>query len=286
MSEHQVAFIGGGNMTRAIVAGLLEDGYAAAAITIAEPVADQRAVLAADFPGVYVTGDNDEAVTRANSVVLSVKPQIIADVCKQLAGAVQAARPLIISIAAGPRIADIDAWLGGDNAVVRVMPNQPALLRAGINGLHGNARTTPEQLAAATTIMSAVGPVIEVPVEKDIDAVTAVSGSGPAYIYLVIDMIARAGVELGLDADTARQLATETALGAATLASHSNESMDALIARVRSPGGTTAAALDSLESQGIRAIFLQALTAARDRATELADEAHEAGNNDNERDRH
>lgn len=281
MSEQQVAFIGGGNMTRAIVAGLLDDGFAAGAIAIAEPVAAQRDALTANLPGVYLTGDNDEAVAKADSIVLSVKPQIIADVCKQLAGAVQAARPLVISIAAGPRIADIDNWLGGDNAVVRVMPNQPALVRSGISGIYGNERTTADQLATAKTIMSAVGPVIEVPAEKDIDAVTAVSGSGPAYFYLVIDMIAKAGIELGLDADTARQLAAETAVGAAALASNCDETMDDLIARVRSPGGTTAAALDSLESQGIRAIFLTALTAARDRATELADQAHAAGNNDN-----
>lgn len=277
MSEQRVAFIGGGNMTRAIVAGLLEDGFPAGAITIAEPSEAQRDILVSELPGIYVTADNDEAVARADSVVLSIKPQIIAKVCKQLAAAAQASKPLIISIAAGPRITDIDEWLGGGNAIARVMPNQPALLRSGISGIHANESTTAEQLSAAKTIMSAVGPVIEVAKEEDIDAVTAVSGSGPAYIYLVIDMIAKAGVELGLDADAARQLAIETALGAATLAKDSDESMDELIARVRSPGGTTAAALDSLEQHGIRDIFLAALTSARDRATALADQAHEDG---------
>lgn len=282
MSEQRVAFIGGGNMTRAIVAGLLEDGFSAASITISEPVEQQRDALAEEMPGIVLTANNDEAVARADSVVLSVKPQIIAAVCKQLANAVQATKPLVISIAAGPRIADIDEWLGGGNAVARVMPNQPALLRAGISGIHANENTTAEQLATAKTIMSAVGPVIEVPSEEDIDAVTAVSGSGPAYIYLVIDMIGKTGVELGLDAAAARNLAIETALGAATLASNSDESMDELIARVRSPGGTTAAALDSLEGQGIRDIFLTALTAARDRATALADQAHEDGKDSNQ----
>lgn len=277
MTEQRVAFIGGGNMTRAIVAGLLEDGFAASAITISEPVEQQRDALAIEMPGVYLTGDNDESVARADSVVLSVKPQTIAAVCKQLVSAVQATKPLVISIAAGPRISDIDTWLGGDIAVARVMPNQPALLRAGISGIFANDKVTPDQLHTAKTIMSAVGPVVEVANEEDIDAVTAVSGSGPAYIYLVIDMIAKAGIELGLSADDARALAIETALGASTLAKNSDESMDELIARVRSPGGTTAAALDSLEGQGIRDIFLTALTAARDRATVLADQAHDGG---------
>ena len=184
---------------------------------------------------------------------------------------------MIISIAAGPREVDIDNWLGGGNAVVRVMPNQPALLSAGISGMHANSATTSEQQAAAKKILSAVGPVVEVPNEDDIDAVTAVSGSGPAYFYLLVDMIAKTGAELGLDPDHAHKLAIETALGAATLAKNSDESMDELIARVRSPGGTTAAALDSLDEDGVRDIFNRALTAARDRATVLADMAHEAG---------
>lgn len=277
MTEQRVAFIGGGNMTRAIVSGLIEDGFAAKAISVSEPSEEQRRVLATDMPGVFLTADNDEAVNRADSVVLSVKPQILAGVCKQLVESVQASKPLMISIAAGPRISDIDAWLGGDVAVARVMPNQPALLRAGISGIFANARVTDEQMQAAKKIMSAVGPVVEVAREEDIDAVTAVSGSGPAYIYLVIDMIAAAGVELGLQPGDARALAIETAMGAAKLAKNSDESMDELIARVRSPGGTTAAALDSLEAQGIRDIFLTALTAARNRATVLADQAHDDG---------
>lgn len=277
MTEERVGFIGGGNMTRAIVAGLLDDGFAAESITVSEPVEQQREALASEMPGVHLTGDNSEAVARADSLVLSVKPQIIAGVCKQLVEYVQAAKPLVISIAAGPRIADIDDWLGGGNAVARVMPNQPALLRAGISGIFANERVSDEQLQSAKKIMSAVGPVVEVAKEEDIDAVTAVSGSGPAYIYLVIDLIATAGIELGLEPDDARALAIETALGASTLAKNSDESMNELIARVRSPGGTTAAALDSLEAHGIRDIFLRALTAARDRATVLADQAHDDG---------
>jgi len=275
MSDQSVAFVGGGNMTRAIVGGLLEDGFPASSISISEPYDSQREVLTESFPGIFISADNDVVVARAKSVVLAVKPQVIAAVCRAIANAVQTFRPLIISIAAGPRIEDIDLWLGGGNAIARVMPNQPALLRKGISGLFANEQMSALQLATARNIMSAVGPVVTVPREQDIDAVTAVSGSGPAYFYLLIDMIANTARDLGLEADAARQLAVETALGATTLAQASDDDMAELIARVRSPGGTTAAALDSLEANGIRDIVSTALTAARDRATELADMAHQ-----------
>lgn len=274
MNLDTVGFIGGGNMTRAITGGLLDDGYDAQKISIAEPSDAQRVALGESLPGIFLSADNAEVVARSSCVVLSVKPQIIAAVCKDLSDAVQTTRPLVISIAAGARIEDIDAWLGGNNAVVRVMPNQPALLRKGVSGMYGNSITTDAQIAAATNILSAVGSVVTVASEADIDAVTAVSGSGPAYFYLLIDMIAKTGVELGLDEDVALQLATQTAVGASTLAKQSGESMDILISRVRSPGGTTAAALDALLESGVHNIFTQALTAARDRATELADDVH------------
>jgi pyrroline-5-carboxylate reductase len=274
MIKDTVGFIGGGNMTRAIIGGLLDNGFEAQRLSIAEPMETQRQTLEQALPGVFVGSDNADVVARSQCVVLSVKPQVLPAVCKDLAGAVQQSRPLIISIAAGPRIDDIDDWLGGGNAVVRVMPNQPALLGKGISGLYGNPKTSADQLAVASEIMSAVGPVVTVPNEADIDAVTAVSGSGPAYFYLLIDMIAKTGVELGLDSDTSITLALNTAIGAATLAQQSGEPMETLISRVRSPGGTTAAALDELEARGVRDIFAAALTAARDRATKLADAAH------------
>jgi pyrroline-5-carboxylate reductase len=274
MIKDTVGFIGGGNMTRAIIGGLLDNGFEAQRLSIAEPMETQRQTLEQALPGVFVGSDNADVVARSQCVVLSVKPQVLPAVCKDLARAVQQSRPLIISIAAGPRIDDIDDWLGGGNAVVRVMPNQPALLGKGISGLYGNPKTSADQLAVASEIMSAVGPVVTVPNEADIDAVTAVSGSGPAYFYLLIDMIAKTGVELGLDSDTSITLALNTAIGAATLAQQSGEPMETLISRVRSPGGTTAAALDELEARGVRDIFAAALTAARDRATELADAAH------------
>lgn len=274
MKYQKVAFVGGGNMTRAIVAGMIAGDYAAGNILIAEPLAAQRDALSQDLPGVIVSADNNKTVSTAEIVLLAVKPQLLAGVCRQLAATIQATRPLIVSIAAGIHGADIDSWLGGDLAVVRVMPNQPALLRQGISGIFANEKTTQQQLVAARRIMSAVGAVIEVTTEADIDVVTAISGSGPAYFYLLIDMLAKTGKDLGLDKDVARALAIETAQGAVALAASSGVAMDTLIARVRSPGGTTAAALESLESQGVRDIFNIALTAARDRARDLADAAH------------
>jgi pyrroline-5-carboxylate reductase len=190
---------------------------------------------------------------------------------------VQLSRPLIISIAAGVRARDIEDWLGGSLPVVRVMPNQPALLRLGISGLYANEHTSDHQLRAATNIISTTGPVIKVASEEDIDAVTAVSGTGPAYFYLLVDMLVKSAVDLGLDYDDAVKLVLETARGAGEMAEQSGETMDSLIARVRSPGGTTAAAFDYLDGTDFRAIFSAAVTAARDRAVELADRAHDHG---------
>lgn len=274
MSDTTIAFIGGGNMTRAIAGGMIDSGYKSRNLAISEPHADTRVALAKSFPGVLVSDDNNRVAARSATVVLAVKPQVLPRVCRDLRDTVQAAVPLVISIAAGVRSDDIDEWLGGGLAVVRVMPNQPALVRLGVSALYANDRTSADQKQLARDIMSAVGSVIDVASESEIDAATAVSGSGPAYFFLLIDMLANAAVELGIDADSARKLAIETARGAAELALSENDSMDALIARVRSPGGTTAAALDHLDGAGVRDIFTRAITAARDRATELADSAH------------
>ena len=157
------------------------------------------------------------------------------------------------------------------------MPNQPALLRLGISGLYANEHTSREQLRAATNIISTTGPVIQVNTEEDIDTVTAVSGTGPAYFYLLVDMLVKVAVELGLSYENALALVLETARGAGEMAEQSGESMDSLIARVRSPGGTTAAAFDFLDGTDFRDIFSAAVVAARDRAVDLADQAHKAG---------
>lgn len=277
MDYGKVAYVGGGNMARALAGGMLAAGYEPGHLLISEPLAEHRASLATELPGTIVLADNAEAVCDAECIVFAVKPQILCDVCKPLAPLVQQIRPLIISIAAGVRAGDIESWLGGDLPVVRVMPNQPALLRRGISGLFANARTSTKQLRAATNIISTTGPVIKVASEDDIDTVTAISGTGPAYFYLLVDMLVTIAVDLGLSYDDALALVLETARGAGEMAEQSGETMNTLIARVRSPGGTTAAAFDFLDGTDFRAIFSAAVVAARNRAVDLADAAHEAG---------
>ena len=267
------AFIGGGNMSRAIVLGMLRNGARASQLRIGEPLAERRRVLAADLPKVRVEAKNDAAARGADTLVLAVKPQLMEKVCTALAGTVQAEKPLVVSIAAGIRSASIDGWLGGGVAVVRVMPNQPALVGLGVSGLHANALAAGEGLARAERIMRATGRTVRVHREADIDAVTAISGSGPAYFFLLIDTLAQTAAAFGLEPADAATLALETARGAAAVAADAGQDMETLIARVRSPGGTTAAALDSLEKDRFRAIFARALTAARDRARELGGDA-------------
>jgi pyrroline-5-carboxylate reductase len=277
MDYGKVAYVGGGNMTRALAGGMLAAGYAPRHVMISEPLAEHRESLAVELPGADILEHNEDAVREAECIVLAVKPQILSDVCKPLAALVQQNKPLVISIAAGVRASDIETWLGGELSVVRVMPNQPALLRLGISGLYANERTSKQQLRAATNIVSTTGPVIQVNSEEDIDTVTAVSGTGPAYFYLLVDMLVKVAVDLGLSYEDALALVLETARGAGEMAEQSGESMDSLIARVRSPGGTTAAAFDFLDGTDFRDIFSAAVVAARDRAVDLADHAHTAG---------
>lgn len=278
MSSGTIAFIGGGNMAQAIAGGMVDSGFDARRLAMAEPDAETRVTLAKSFPGALVCDDNNRVAAAAETVVLAIKPQVMPDVCRALRAAVQRARPLIVSIAAGTRSDDIDGWLGGGLAVVRVMPNQPALVRRGVSALFANERTSGEQRARAREILAAVGSVVDVGSEAEIDAATAVSGSGPAYFFLLIDILASTAETLGIEPDAARTLALETARGAAELAGREDDSMEALITRVRSPGGTTAAALDYLEDAKVRDIFARAITAARDRAIELADGTNNKSN--------
>lgn len=277
MDYGKVAFVGGGNMTRALAGGMVAAGYEPHHILVSEPLAEHRASLGNEMPGIVIHKDNEDVAREAECIVFAVKPQIMSDVCKPLADIVQRAKPLVISIAAGIRSGDIETWLGGDLSVVRVMPNQAALLRLGISGMYANERTTELQRRAASNIIATTGPVISVPTEDDIDTVTAVSGTGPAYFYLLVDMLVNVAVDLGLSYESALALVLETARGAGELAEQSGETMNALIERVRSPGGTTAAAFDFLEDTDFRDIFSAAVIAARDRAVELANQAHMAG---------
>ena len=273
MITKKVGLIGGGNMARAIGGGLLRGGMHATDLYVAEPRAEQCDILRDELYGAMISEQNAAVASEVDVLLFAVKPQILKDVCEGLRSVVQESKPLIMSIAAGPRIADIDTWLGGGNSVVRVMPNQPALIDQGISALNANAQVDPADRRLAEDIMSAVGRAVWVDAEGDIDAVTAISGTGPAYFYLLIDVMIEAAMSFGLDAATARELAVETARGATGLAAAETESMARMIDRVRSPGGTTTAAFEVLEGSDVRGIFAAAIKAARNRATELAAEA-------------
>lgn len=273
MTRQTVGFIGGGNMARAIAGGLIRSGFGAENILISTPRAEQRALLEQELPGTGITGDNRAVASGAGNLLLAVKPQILKAVCLELTAMVQKQKPLVISIAAGPTVADIDSWLGGGLEIVRAMPNQPALVDQGISALYANALTDDLGKILAEKVMTAVGKVVWIDDESLMDAVTAVSGTGPAYVYLLIDMMVSSAVTLGIAPDTARALVLETVKGAASLAVAEKESMATLIGRVRSPGGTTTAAFERLDAADVRAIFASAIKAARDRAIALAAEA-------------
>ena len=270
MISNKVGLVGGGNMARAIAGGLLRGGMHTTDLFVAEPRAEQCELLRRELYGAFVSDDNSLVASHAEVLVFAVKPQILKAVCLDLKTTVQETKPLIVSIAAGPRIEDIDKWLGGGNSVIRVMPNQPALIDQGISALIANDRASGEERELAEAIMTAVGQVVWVDDELDIDAVTAISGTGPAYFYLLIDVMIEAARRYGLDTETGRALAVETARGATALAAAETEPMVDMINRVRSPGGTTTAAFEVLDHANVRGIFEQAIDAARRRAEELA----------------
>ena len=218
------------------------------------------------------TGDNAHATARADTVVLAVKPQVMRTVTEALADAVREKSPLVVSIAAGVLEADIARWLGGKPAIVRCMPNTPALLGAGATGLYANAQVSATQRSAAEQIMRAAGVTLWVEDEAQLDAVTAVSGSGPAYFFLLMELMEKVGAELGLDPAAARTLTLHTALGAARMALEAGEAPATLRQRVTSPNGTTHAAVTSFLEGGLEARVRDALNAARDRAVELGRE--------------
>lgn len=259
-------------MARSLIGGLLQNGWRAKDITVSDPNPEQPAQLYRIDSELAVINDNHTAAASADVVILAVKPQVLQSVCRELAPTLQAHKPLIISIAAGIRSTDIDRWCGGGLPIVRAMPNTPALVQSGATGLFANTTTNSEQRALAETVMRAVGTVIWVEKEALLNAVTALSGSGPAYVFLVIESMQAAGEALGLTEEVARLLAIETVFGAAKLALESQEDPAILRQRVTSPGGTTERALEVLETGGLRELFKEALTAAEQRAEELAEQ--------------
>lgn len=270
MTQPTIAFIGAGNMAGSLIRGLVADGYDAGQIIAADPNAAQLAALRSQT-GVSTAGDNAAAVASAEVVVLAVKPQILQTVARQIAGAVQGHRPLVISIVAGIRERTLQGWLGGGLPLVRTMPNTPAMIGAGATVLHATPEVTPEQQDTAESILRAVGLTRWVEDEDLMDAVTALSGSGPAYFFLVMEAMEQAALELGLPGETARLLTLQTALGAARMAMESHDDPATLRQRVTSPGGTTERALAVFEERGLRSAFAAALMAARDRSVELSD---------------
>ncbi|GAB4009342.1 pyrroline-5-carboxylate reductase [Nocardioides ultimimeridianus] len=260
----QIALIGAGMMGEALLAGLLGAGRAADSVLVGEKRAERAAELTERY-GVRVL-DNIGAA-EADTVLLVVKPQDVAGVLEEISPSLRAGQ-LVVSLAAGITIAAIEALVPEGVAVVRVMPNTPALVGQGMAALSPGTHCTDAQLAVAIELLSAAGRAVVVP-EKQQDAVTAVSGSGPAYVFLVAEAMIEAGVHLGLPRATAHELAVQTLLGAATMLSESGEHPSVLRENVTSPAGTTAAALGRLEAHGLRAAFLDALRAAHDRSVEL-----------------
>jgi pyrroline-5-carboxylate reductase len=271
MSQQRIAFVGGGNMATSLIGGLLARGSAAADIVVADPDAGQRERLERQF-GVRTVSAATAAVEGAGTVVLAVKPQQMAEVSRSIAAQVQASGALVISIAAGIRLADLARWLGSGVPLIRTMPNRPALIGAGITALYAGPDVSTAARQIAEAILAACGPTVWVPDEGQIDVVTAVSGSGPAYFFLLIECLEASAIELGLDPVTARKLAIETARGAGLMAAAATETPAELRQQVTSKGGTTAAALEVLEAAGVRGIFAAAVAAGTRRSTALAAE--------------
>ena len=269
MSNMRIAFIGAGNMASSLIGGLLAKGLDAAKIRASDPGAETRARVSAEH-GIELFADNAQAVQDADVIVIAVKPQVMKAVCQDLRAHLEP-HQLLISIAAGITCTSLQNWLG-NQPLVRCMPNTPALLGKGVSGLFATAAVTAEQRQQAEDLLSAVGIAVWVDTEAQIDAVTAVSGSGPAYFFLLIEAMADAGVKLGLPREVAKQLAEQTALGAAHMAVASDVDAAELRRRVTSPAGTTEAAIKSFQADGFAASVEKALSAAAHRSAEMAEQ--------------
>ncbi|MBS0422353.1 MAG: pyrroline-5-carboxylate reductase [Proteobacteria bacterium] len=275
MSNGQLAFLGGGNMGRALIGGLLRRGTRPEHISVGESFAAARLSLAADF-GIQATDNNAAAAETASVIVVAVKPQIAGEVLAPLKPLLQRTRPLVISIAAGIRTMALEGWCGAGVPVVRAMPNRPALVGAGATGLYAPASVSNAQRSIAEKVMQAVGEVVWVSEEDHLDVVTALSGSGPAYFFLLAELLTQGATDLGLEPTAARRLAIATLHGAGQLAYSGMQTGDGDLAKMRaevtSKGGTTEAAVKSLESADLRAIVARALEAATRRGRELAEQ--------------
>ena len=264
-----IAFIGGGNMARSLIAGLIADGMPAASIRVAEPVALSREALQRDF-GIEVMADNAAAVAGATTWVLAAKPQVLREVCEALSAQAQRQRPLLVSIAAGITTLQLDRWLGGGAAIVRAMPNLPALLGAGISALFANAPVDAAGRERAERLLTAAGYTVWLADEAKMDVVTAVSGSGPAYVFLLAESMLEAARSQGLPAEVAQVLVLQTILGAARMLTEENATPAELRNRVTSPGGTTQAAIEMFRAGGFERLVADAVQAATQRSRQLS----------------
>ena len=270
-TDKHIGFIGGGNMGQAIVRGLIQAGHPPQLLSVADPDSSRQEVLRDLHAGLVISPDNFVVAEQADALILAVKPQIMRTVADQLARSERPANQLIVSIAAGTTLKSLHAWFGSETPVVRIMPNQPAVIGAGTSVLTASASVNELQRGLAGYIGAAIGTAVWLENESLMDAATAVSGSGPAYFYLLMELIESSAIKFGFSKEVASKLTVTTALGAARLADTVGSPLVDLKRQVTSPGGTTAAALDVLEDAEIRDIFHRALEAARNRSAELGE---------------
>jgi len=269
MKTNKIGFIGGGNMASSLISGLIASGHVPEQIWVSDVNPDTLAGLKQQL-NVNTSASNDDIINAVDVVVLAVKPQALSAVAQSVATLIQQKKSLVVSIAAGVNQSSLSRWLGNDTAIVRCMPNTPALVLTGATALHANLQVTAEQRNLAESILRAVGIALWVENETELDAVTAVSGSGPAYYFLLMEAMEKAALELGLSVGTARLLVQQTALGAAKIALESIESPEQLRQRVTSPGGTTQKAVETFEQGGFTELVSKALHAARDHSVEMS----------------
>ena len=268
--EQRIGFIGAGNMAQSLIGGLLAQGISANQLFASDPAKACRDAVA--LKGVTLFEDNAQLISSVDVVLVAVKPQVMVDVLKPLSDSVKKHAPLIISIAAGVTSASMIDWLQHNAAIVRCMPNTPSLLREGATGLYASSCVSVQQKEVAQALLAAVGLALWVDNEEQLDAVTAVSGSGPAYFFLMLELMVAKGVALGLDQATAKRLAEQTSLGAAKMAIESDIDLQELRRRVTSPAGTTEAAINTFIEQDFSKLVDNALQAAYDRSKSLAKE--------------
>lgn len=266
-----ISFIGAGNMASAIIGGMLDSGFKAANIWVSAPDDNHLQSIRKQF-GVSVTTDNRYCAEQADMVVLAVKPQVMASVCSDIAPVVQNTRPLMVSIAAGLEAATLDEWLGGGLPLVRVMPNTPSLVGKGAAGLYANNEVKEKQKAMVESVFNSIGSALWVEDESLLHAVTALSGSGPAYFFLMLEALEEAATDAGIAGETARALAIQTMAGAAEMAGRSEHDPGQLKRNVMSPGGTTEQAIQTFEEGGMRDLVKKAYSAAYKRSGEMAKE--------------